>query len=122
MKKKYKVRVYITSENIGLVVNDMIDTGLFPITNSFDGTGAIMAIYDGEMTSKGIKLLIAFGILYFPLDHYEDFTITCPNCGEVINDDMIHKIYDENLLSGYNIQCYRHDCGMQMADIDYLLE
>lgn len=122
MKKKYKLRVYITSEEMGLVVNDMIDVGLFPIGNSYDGFGDVLAIYDGEITSKGIKLLNAFKVPYFPLDHYEDFRITCPNCGEPINDDMILKVYDDKLLSGFNIDCYRCDGAIQMADVTYLLD
>jgi hypothetical protein len=59
------------------------------------------------------------GVKYFPLDNYEDFVIACPNCGERIDDDMILTTYDENLLSGYNICCYRDDCGTQMAQVGF---
>lgn len=118
---KYKIRIYIMCEAIGLIVNDMVDSCLLRLTNSFDGAGRCLAIYDVETSSKGLKMLIAFNISYFPLNQYGDFRITCPACGEVIEDDMIQKVYDENLLSGYNIKCDRHDCGMQMADVEYLL-
>ena len=65
---------------------------------------------------------ISFGVPYFPLDNYGDFVITCPNCGERIDDDMILLEYDENLLSGYNINCNREDCGCQMANIEFKLD
>ena len=44
---------------------------------------------------------------------------TCPACGERIDDNMIINVYDENLLSGYNIICNRHDCGAQMANVEF---
>lgn len=120
--KKYRVRIYITNEEIGLLVNDAVDTSLLRLTNSYDGVNGILAIYDGEISSKGLKLLISLGVKYFPLDNYGDFIITCPNCGERIDDDMILTIYDENLLSGYNINCHRQDCGCQMADVEFILD
>ena len=122
MNKKYLIRVYITSEEVGLVVNDAIDTHLLSLTNSFDGANGILAIYDGKISSKGLKLLIALGVKYLPLDNYEDFTITCPCCGERIDDDMILTDYSENVLSGYNINCNRGDCGTQMAHVEFLLD
>jgi hypothetical protein len=115
--KKYLVRIYIDSEEIGLIVNTAIDSGLFCLTNSFDGMNGILAIYDGEVSKNGLEILISFGIKYFPLNNYEDFVITCPNCGERIDDDMILLGYDENVLSGYNILCNRDDCGTQMANV-----
>ena len=48
--------------------------------------------------------------------------VTCPNCGERIDDDMILTTYDENVLSGYNILCNREDCGTQMAHVEFKLE
>lgn len=120
--KKYLIRVYITSEEVGLVVNDAIDTHLLVLTNSFDGTNGILAIYDGRITSRGLKLLISLGVSYMPLDHFEDFVITCPNCGERIDDNMILNDYGENVLSGYNINCNRSDCGCQMAHVEFLLD
>ena len=120
--KTYLIRVYITSEEVGLVVNDAIDTHLLNLTNSFDGVNGMLAIYDGKISSRGLKLLISLGIKYLPLNNFEDFSITCPNCGERIDDDMIMTTYDEALLSGYNILCNRHDCGCQMANVEFLLD
>lgn len=120
--KKYRIRVYVTSEELGLMINETIDTNVFRLTNSYEGMNGMLAIYDGEITSKGLKYLISIGAKYLPLDHYEDFVITCPNCGERIDDDMILTIYDENLLSGYNINCHRDDCGCQMADVEFKLD
>ena len=120
MDKVYRVRVYIPNEEVGLHVNDAVDTHLLRLTNSYDGVNGMLAIYDGFISTKGLILLISLGIKYFPLDNYGDFVITCPNCGERIDDDMILTIYDENLLSGYNINCHRDDCGCQMADVEFL--
>ena len=120
--KTYLIRVYITSEEVGLVVNDAIDTHLLRLTNSFDGVNGVLAIYDGKISSKGLKLLIALGVKYLPLNNFEDFVITCPNCGERIDDSMIMTTYDEALLSGYNIMCNRADCGCQTANVKYIEE
>ena len=122
MDKKYLIRVYITSNEIGLLVNEIIDTHVLRLTNSYDGMNGILAIYDGEITSKGLKYLISMGVRYFPMNNYGDFVITCPNCGERIDDDMIMHTYDENVLSGYNILCNRDDCGTQMADVEFILD
>ena len=73
------------------------------------------------MSQEGLKCLIRIGVPYLPLDNYGDFIITCPNCGERIDDDMIMTTYDEALLSGYNILCNRHDCGCQTAKVKYIL-
>jgi hypothetical protein len=122
MKKMYRVRVYIPTEEIGLILNEAIDTNAFKLTNSYDGMNGIIAIYDGSCSAAMLKYLISFGVPYFPLDNYGDFVITCPNCGERIDDDMILTTYDENVLSGYNILCNREDCGTQMAHVEFKLE
>lgn len=119
MNKKYWIRIYIFSEEIGLIVNDAIDVGMVALTKSFDGIDGCLAIYDGKVSQRGLKCLISLGVPYFPLDNYEDFIITCPNCGERIDDDMILSTYNETLLSGYNILCNRHDCGIQMANVEF---
>ena len=118
--KKYLIRIYVTSTEIGIILNDAIDVGMIRLTQSFDGVNDMLAIYDGEVSQRALKLLISLGVKYFPLGNYEDFIITCPNCGERIDDDMILLEYDENVLSGYNILCNRHDCGTQMADVKYI--
>lgn len=120
MDKEYLIRVYIDGEDIGLIVNDAIDSGLFNLTRSFDGLNDMLAIYDGKVSENGLKSLICLGAKYFPLNHYEDFIISCPNCGKRIDDDMILLSYDENVLSGYNIYCHRNDCGTQMANVKFL--
>lgn len=122
MAKQYHIRVYIPTEEIGLIVNEAIDSKAFKLNNSYDGMNGIIAIYDGYCNGKMLKYLISFNVPYFPLDNYGDFIITCPNCGERIDDDMILTIYDENLLSGYNILCNREDCGCQMADVEFILD
>lgn len=120
MNKEYLIRIYIFFEEIGIIVNDAIDVGLIDLTQSFDGVDGCLVIYDGKVSQNALKCLISLGVPYFPLDHYEDFIITCPNCGERIDDDMILHTYDNNLLSGYNIHCNRNGCGMQMAKVKYI--
>ena len=120
--KRYRIRVYIVTEEVGLIMNEAVETKAFHLTNSYDGMNGIIAIYDGDCSGKMLKYLIALGVNYFPLDNYGDFVITCPNCGERIDDDMILTIYDENLVSGYNILCNREDCGCQMADVKFILD
>lgn len=117
--KKYLIRVYIDSNEIGLVLNDAVDSGLFALERSFEGIEGVLAIYDGKVSQRGLKLLISMGVKYFPLDHYEDFIITCPCCGERIDDSMRLLSYDENVLMGYNINCDRNDCGTQMAIVEF---
>ena len=118
--KEYKIRVYVINENIGLAINVAIDCGLFKLFNSYDGMNGILAIYDGIISKDGIKELLKLGIVMFPLNNYEDFEITCPNCGNKISDDMILLSYDENVLSGYNICCDIDDCGCQMANVKFI--
>ena len=118
--KKYLIRIYVTSEEIGIILNDAIDVGMIRLTQSFDGVNGLLAIYDGEVSQNGLKCLISLGISYLPLNNYGDFIITCPNCGERIDDEMILHSYDENVLSGYNILCNRKDCGTQMAKVQYI--
>ena len=120
--KTYRLRVYIPTEEIGLIVNEVVDSNAFKLTNSYDGANGMLAIYDGLCSKKVLKYLISLNIPYFPLDNYSDFIITCPNCGERIDDDMILTTYDENVLSGYNILCNRDDCGTQMANVEFLLD
>jgi hypothetical protein len=129
-KKKYKIRIYVTESISGNIINMLMRLGVLRLQNSFDGLNDILAIYDVICGSQAITELINMGVKYFPLDNYSDFVITCPNCGERIDDDMILTRYDENLLSGYNINCNRQhsdayhrinrfDCGYQMAQVEF---
>lgn len=123
-KKRYKIRIYIADwyENykaIGNIINMLIRLGVLRLQNSFDGKNGVVAIYDVICGSQAISELIQMGVVFFPLDNYEDFVITCPNCGERIDDNMILTVYDENLLSGYNILCNRSECGTQMAQVEF---
>ena len=118
--KTYRIRVYVPNEEIGIIINEAIDCNVYKITNSFDGKGNIIAIYDGYINTLGLCLFISLGVVYFPLDNYGDFIITCPNCGERIDDDMILLSYNDDVLSGYNINCNRKECGVQMANVEFL--
>lgn len=123
-KKRYKIRIYIADwydnyKVIGNIINMLIRLGVLRLQNSFDGKNGVLAIYDVTCVSQVISELIQMGVTFFPLDNYEDFVITCPNCGERIDDNMIMTAYDENLLSGYNILCNRDNCGTQMAKVEF---
>ena len=107
---------------MGNVVNSFIRLGVLRLQNSFEGKNGVLAIYDAICLATGLKELVNLGVPFFPLDNYGDFIITCPNCGERIDDDMILTTYDENLLSGYNINCWRDDCGCQMAQVRFAPE
>lgn len=120
MNKKYLIRIYIFSEEMGAIINDAIDVDLFTLTQSFDGVNGCLAIYDGKVSQNGLKCLVSLGIAYLPLNNYGEFIITCPNCGERIDDEMILHTYDENVLSGYNILCNRKNCGCQTANVKYI--
>jgi len=120
MNKEYLIRIYVFSEEMGMIINDAIDVDMIVLTQSFDGVEGCLAIYDGKVSQNGLKCLISLGVSYFPLSNYGEFIITCPNCGERIDDEMILHTYDENVLSGYNILCNRKDCGTQMAKVQYI--
>jgi hypothetical protein len=115
--KRYKIRAYTFDKESDKLMEDAIETNMFVSINTFKGINRLSNIYDGEVSYKGLVYLMALGIKILPLNHYEDFVITCPNCGERIDDDMILLAYDENVLSGYNILCNRRDCGYQIAEV-----
>ena len=119
--KRYKVRIYVFDSTAGNIINLLIRIKAIRLENSMDGVNGCLAIYDGVVTTP-VLLEVMKLTKIFPLDNYGDFIITCPVCGERIDDDMIYMVYDENLLSGYNINCHRLDCGMQMADVEFLPE
>ena len=118
-RKKYLIRIYVSDSRLGNIVNMLIRLRVLRLQKSFDGVNGVLAIYDVVCGSQAISELIGLGVSYFPLDNYSDFVITCPACGERIDDNMIINVYDENLLSGYNIICNRHDCGTQMANVEF---
>ena len=118
-RKKYLIRIYVSDSRLGNIVNMLIRLRVLRLQKSFDGVNGVLAIYDVVCGSQAISELIGLGVSYFPLDNYSDFVITCPACGERIDDNMIINVYDENLLSGYNIICDRHDCGTQMANVEF---
>lgn len=120
-KKRYKVRIYIFDGVVGNMINVLINIGAIRLENSMDGRNDCVAIYDGTMTAKVLVEVMKLTKV-FPLDNYADFIITCPSCDERIDDDMILTVYDDNLLSGYNINCWREDCGCQMANVVFTPE
>ena len=117
-KKRYKVRVYVFDKQVGNIINLLIRIKAIRLANSMNGVNGCLAIYDGVMTADVLQEVMKLTKV-FPLDNYGDFIITCPNCGERIDDDMILNVYDESILSGYNINCHRADCGTQMAQVEF---
>lgn len=100
--KSYRVRVYIEDEKRGLFINHAIDIGAMTLFNSFDGVGECLAIYDVGCERWVIELMLKYGVRIFPLDNYGEFLITFQ--GKMIEDNMILKIYDDKVLSGYNVE------------------
>jgi len=117
-KKRYKTRIYVFYAAVGNIINLLIRIKAIRLVNSMNGVNGCLAIYDGVMTADVLQEVMKLTSI-FPLDNYSDFVITCPACGERIDDNMIINVYDENLLSGYNINCDRHDCGTQMAKVEF---
>jgi hypothetical protein len=128
-KKRYKIRIYVFDKTVGNIINLLIRIKAIRLENSMDGVNGCLAIYDGVVATP-VLLEVMKLTKVFPLDSYEDFVITCPVCGERIDDDMILTTYDENLLSGYNIDCEREHpdayhrinrfgCGYQMANVEF---
>ena len=128
-KKRYKIRIYIFDKVVGNMINVLVNIKAIRLENSMDGVNTCLAIYDGVMTAVVLREVMKLTKV-FPLDNYEDFVITCPVCGERIDDDMILTTYDENLLSGYNIDCEREHpdayhrinrfgCGCQMSNVEF---
>lgn len=120
MDKEYRLRLYIYTDIVGMVINSCFDCGLFTLQSTILGKGDNLCIYDIKCSQKGLKWLIAMEIDYLPLDNYQDFEIRCPKCGERIDDDMILNIYNDDMLSGYNINCNRDNCGLQRAKVSYI--
>lgn len=119
--KKYNLRIYIYDDLLGMLVNNALDWGFISLLRSFEGKNGCMALYDVSCGENALKMLLRLGIDYLPLDNYGDFVITCPKCGERIDDAMILTTYDDTLLSGYNILCNRDGCGYQRANVKCLL-
>ena len=117
-KKRYKIRIYVFDKTVGNIINLLIRIKAIRLENSMDGVNGCLAIYDGVVTGP-VLLEVMKLTKVFPLDNYADFVITCPNCGERIDDNMILNVYDKNLLSGYNINCHRYDCGIQTAQLEF---
>ena len=103
-------------------MSEAVIADAFEVVNEYKGMNGIISIVDGFCSGDALNVLISCGVKYFPLDNFDDFIITCPNCGERIDDGMILLEYDENVLSGYNINCEREDCGCQMADVEFIID
>ena len=69
MDKKYLIRIYIFSEEMGAIINNAIDVDLFTLTQSFDGVNGCLAIYDGKVSQNTLKCLLSLGVSYSPLDN-----------------------------------------------------
>lgn len=117
-KKRYRVRIYIYDNVVGNMINMLLTIKAMHLEKSMVGVNSCLAIYDVVMTGLVLSEVMKITNI-LPLDNYEDFIITCPKCGERIDDCMMLNVYDENLLSGYNINCNRDDCGIQAARVEF---
>jgi hypothetical protein len=108
MKEKYHIRAYIYEGEVGEVVgnylNSLIDSGKVDHLNTVNGKDGLICFYDLLCSREQVWRIYHMGGIFLPMNHYEDFIITCPE-GERIDDDMILRDYSDIVLSGYNIKC-----------------
>ena len=117
MEKRYLIRLYALTLLDVAVIKSCLELGLLDVKNiHMTGGKDVKAIVMVECSTETLEAINDYGLRYLPLNHYEDFTITCPKCHQVIEDDMIYPIYDEHFYKGENIRC---NCGFQMADVEY---
>ena len=114
--KLFTIRIYLFDELSSKLFEFAMELGLVTVLRSFDGMNGIDTIKDVVISKPTFECLLSYGLVYFPLDCYGHFEIRCPQCGELIEDDMILKEYDEHVLSGYNILS---PCGYQTAFVKY---
>jgi len=120
---EYYVRVYIFKDgtnSVGLYLNDLIDGERVELVNTFLGIDSLVCFYDLRCDRDQIFDFVSLEVPYLPLNKYEDFTITCPHCGERIDDDMILKDYSDPVMKGMNIDCDRRGCGFQLAKVEFI--
>ena len=115
------IRVYCFSFKDLEVMRCAIESGMVIVERSFLGCRGLMVMIDIRCSVDAVRALMGLGIVILPLSNYGNYEITCPVCGKVIDDDMILRIYDDNVLSGRNILCGRHACGYQLANVRLLL-
>ena len=114
--KLFTIRIYLFDELSSKLFEFAMELGLVTVLRSFDGMNGIDTIKDVVISKSTFECLLPYGLVYFPLDCYGHFEIRCPQCGELIEDDMILKEYDEHVLSGYSILS---PCGYQTAFVKY---
>lgn len=120
-EKNYHIRAYIEGELEGQVMNSLIYQGGADLIQTIDGDGEeLLCIYDLRCDRETLEGITAYGIRILPFNNFGDFLITCPSCGERIDDDMFLTAYTEEVLRGYNIRCDRQDCGIQRAVVQLL--
>lgn len=120
MEKTHTVRVYALRPCDLEIVRCAILSDMVNVERSFLGTRGLLMMADVRCSVEGLMELIGLGVRFLPLDHYGDFEITCPVCGERIDDDMILRNYDEHVLGGENILCGRRACGYQLANVRWV--
>ena len=114
--KLFTIRIYLFDELSHKLFELGMECGLVTVLRSFEGKNGIDVIKDVVVTQDVLECLIRYGLVYFPLYCYAHFEICCPQCGEVIEDSMILKEYDDHVLSGFNILS---PCGYQTAVVKY---
>ena len=117
MDKQYFIRVYTFGLVGETIINVILHMDGVEIANTIP-TQTNVQMYDIRCNRDTIALLLAMGIYVLPHNHFEDFEITCPHCGNRIDDDMILKAYDDSVLNGFNIRCNRTPrCGIAHANV-----
>ena len=84
---KYNIRLICLHALDDVWVEQMEKDGKLAIVRRFDGMNGIDTIFDVKCAVEGLDLIVnVFKLVYFPLNHYDEFKITCPNCGNTIGD------------------------------------
>lgn len=121
MERTHTIRVYAFKLSDLEILRCAVLSGMVGVERSFLGTRGLFVMMDVRCSLEGVRELMGLGVSILPLDNYGDFEITCPVCGERIDDDMILRNYDEHVLGGENILCGRCACGYQLADVRLLV-
>ena len=66
MSKIYRIRVYIPTEEVGMLMGEAVSAKAFEVANEYQGMNGIISIMDGICSGDVLKVIISCGVKYFP--------------------------------------------------------